>query len=201
MQETDTRQSTDEPDADDATNEYVSGETAATSVGPADPYEEPISRARHAAVFGSVVVVVLTALSCWLGVRFYHSQQERDRHNEFLQVARQGALNLTTIDWQHADADVRRIVDGATGEFHEDFVKRSQPFIDAVQQSKAKTVGSVVEAGLESETTDTARALVAVSVQTSNAAGPDQVQRSWRLRIDVQRVEDQVKVSNVQFVL
>ncbi len=201
MEEADTVQHADEPDAEGAADERVSEETAATSVRPADPDEELISRARHAAMFGSVAVVVLTALSCWMGVRWYHTQQERDRHNEFLQVARQGALNLTTIDWQHADADVRRILDGATGEFHEDFVKRSQPFIDAVQQSKAKTVGSVVEAGLESEATDTARALVAVTVQTSNATGPDQVERSWRLRIDVQRVENQVKVSNVQFVL
>jgi Mce-associated membrane protein len=61
-------------------------------------------------------------------------------------------------------------------------------------------VGTITEAGLESETGDTAQALVAVSVQTSNAGGTDQEPRAWRMRIYVQRVGDQVKVSNVGFV-
>jgi Mce-associated membrane protein len=95
---------------------------------------------------------------------------------------------------------VRRILDGATGEFYDDFAKRSKPFIEVVQQAKASTVGTITEAGLESETGDTAQALVAVSVQTSNAGGTDQEPRAWRMRIYVQRVGDQVKVSNVGFV-
>lgn len=79
---------------------------------------------------------------------------------------------MTTIDWQRADADVHRILDGATGEFYDDFAKRSQPFIDAVKQAKAKTVGTIKEAGLESETADSAQALVATSVLTSSADEP-----------------------------
>lgn len=115
-------------------------------------------------------------------------------------MARQGALNLTTIDWRHADADVRRILDSATGEFYNDFSKRSQPFIEVLQQAKATTVGTVTEAGLESQTADTAQALVAVSVQTTNAGEADPVPRVWRMRITVQKVGDQVKISNVGFV-
>jgi Mce-associated membrane protein len=37
-------------------------------------------------------------------------------------------------------------------------------------------------------------------VQTSNAGEADPVPRAWRMRITVQRVGDQVKVSNVGFV-
>lgn len=107
---------------------------------------------------------------------------------------------MTTIDWRRADADVRRILDSATGEFYNDFSKRSQPFIDVLQQAKATTVGTVAEAGLESQGAATAQALVAVSVRTSNAGEPDPVPRVWRMRITVQRVGDQVKVSNVGFV-
>jgi Mce-associated membrane protein len=115
-------------------------------------------------------------------------------------VARQGAVNLTTIDWQHADADVRRILDGATGEFYDDFAQRSQPFVAVLNQAKASKVGTITDAGLESETAETAQALVAVVVQTSNAIVPDQVPRAWRMRMSVQKVGDQVKVSNVGFV-
>ncbi|MGA9493166.1 MAG: mammalian cell entry protein, partial [Mycobacterium sp.] len=47
---------------------------------------------------------------------------------------------------------------------------------------------------------DSARALVAVSVLTADAGDAQQVPREWRMRIDVQKVGDQVKVSNVGFV-
>ena len=159
-----------------------------------------VSPVRRTTLFGVAVVVALGGLTGWLGFRAHQSQQAQAKRSQFLQVARQGALNLTTIDWQHADADVRRILDGATGEFYDDFAKRSQPFIDVLRQAKATTVGKITEAGLESETPGSAQALVAVSVQTSNAGETDPVPRAWRMRITVQRVGDQVKVSNVGFV-
>jgi Mce-associated membrane protein len=58
----------------------------------------------------------------------------------------------------------------------------------------------VTEAGLESETADTAKALVAVTVTTSNAGTAQTEPRAWRLRMFVQKVGDEAKVSNVEFV-
>jgi Mce-associated membrane protein len=159
-----------------------------------------VSPVRLATLFGLGVVVALAGLTGWLGFRAHQSQQAQAQRSQFLQVARQAALNLTTIDWQHADADVRRILDGATGDFYDDFAKRSQPFIEVLRQAKSTTVGKITEAGLESETADSAQALVAVSVQTSGAGESDPVPRAWRMRISVQKVGDQVKVSNVGFV-
>jgi Mce-associated membrane protein len=118
----------------------------------------------------------------------------------FLQVGRQGAINLTTIDWQHADSDVQRILKSATGTFFDDFSKRSQPFIDVVKQAQSTSVGTVTEAGVESVTGDSAQILVAVSVKTTNIGAPEQKPRAWRMRINVQRVGDEAKISNVGFV-
>ena len=167
---------------------------------PTPPSIKPMPPPLRATVFGVAMVVVLAGLVGWLGFRAYQSQQAQAQRSQFLQVARQGALNLTTIDWQHAEADVHRILDGATGEFYNDFAQRSQPFIEVLKKAQAKTVGTITEAGLESQTADSAQALVAVSVQTSNAGEPEQVPRAWRMRIDVQTVGDQVKVSHVGFV-
>ena len=69
-----------------------------------------------------------------------------------------------------------------------------------VKQTKSTTVGTVTEAGLESEAAGTAEVLVAVTVKTSNTTAPEQDPRAWRLRIAVQKVGDQAKVSNVEFV-
>ena len=190
VDELDEEGATSEPAADDADSEPKARSKKRKRMSPQ----------RWATLFSLTVVVALSILVGWSGFRVHQSQKADAQRSQFLQVARQGALNLTTIDWQHADADVRRILDGATGEFHDDFAKRSQPFIQVVKQAKASTVGTITEAGLESETADTAQALVAVSVQTSNAGQTDQEPRAWRMRIYVQRVGDQVKVSNVGFV-
>ena len=74
-----------------------------------------MSHVRLATILGLVAVVALAGLCGWLGYRAYESRKAADERNLFLQVGRQGALNLTTIDFEHADADVQRILDSATG--------------------------------------------------------------------------------------
>jgi Mce-associated membrane protein len=166
----------------------------------APPSEKPVSVLRRAMLLGLAVVAALSVLVAWLGFRTYESQHAQAQRNQFVQVARQGALNLTTIDWQHADADVQRILDGATGAFYDDFAQRSQPFVDVVKKAKSTTVGTIAESGLESEADGAAQVLVAVSVKASNAGTPEQNPRAWRMRVSVQKVGDQAKVSNVEFV-
>jgi len=178
----------------------VDDDEATEAEAPAAPAKSPMSHVRLATIAGLVAVVALAGLTGWLGFRAYKSHQADEQQKLFLQVGRQGALNLTTIDWQHADADVQRILDSATGTFYDDFQKRAQPFVEVVKQAQSKSVGTIAEAGLESETNDGAQVLVAVTVKTSNAGAPEQQPRAWRMRISVQKVGDEAKVSNVEFV-
>ncbi|MGH3969409.1 MAG: Mce protein, partial [Mycobacterium sp.] len=108
-------------------------------------------------MFGLVIVCALTALTSWSGFGVYESQRDNERREIFLQVGRQVALNLTTIDYQRADDDVRRILDSSTGAFYDDFSSRSKAFVDLVKQAQSKSVGDVTAAGLESETRDQAQ--------------------------------------------
>jgi Mce-associated membrane protein len=194
---------TESIDTDDVLDiEDYSAEPATddSDAAPAARPRKRVSAARRAIVFGAAAVVALATLAGWLGFRAYQAHQSLSERSQFLQAARQGATNLTTIDWQQADRDVQRILDGATGQFYDDFAKRSQPFIDVVKKSQSTTVGTVTEAGLESQSADTAQVLVAVTVTTSNAGAPQPDPHGWRLRIAVQHVGDQTKVSNVEFV-
>jgi len=193
---------TEDVGEDDADGEDCAPESAVDDAagGPALRSKKRMSEPRRATLFGLAVVVALGALGGWFGFRAHQSHQAQLQQSQFVQVARQGALNLTTIDWQHADADVQRILDGATGVFYDDFAKRSKPFIEVLKEVKSTTVGTITEAGLESQTGDTAQVLVAVSVTTSNAGAPQPDPHAWRMRIFVQRVGDQAKVSNVEFV-
>jgi len=177
-------------DADDEVADYDEAASA----------KPVMSHVRLAAIVGLVLVVALAGLTGWLGFRTYQSHQAGEQRNLFLQVGRQGALNLTTIDWQQADANVQRILGSATGTFYDDFQKRSQPFVEVVKQAQSKSVGTISEAGLESESDNGAQVLVAVQVKTSNAGAPEQAPRAWRMRISVEKVGDEAKVSNVEFV-
>lgn len=166
----------------------------------ATPAKQRMSPARLAIVVGVVAILGLSGVVGWLGFRTYQLRQEQEQRELFLQVGRQAAVNLTTINWQSVNSDIQRILDSATGPFYDDFSKRSQPFIDVVKKVQSKSVGTVTEAGLESVSHNEARVLVAISVKTSDLGNEDQPPRAWRMRIDVEKVADGAKVSNVLFV-
>ena len=167
----------------------------------AEKAEKETSVVKLAAIAGLVLVLALGGLTGWLGYRAYESRQAEDLRNLFLQVGRQGALNLTTINHETAEADVQRVLDSSTGTFYDDFQKRAQPFIEVVKQAQSKSEGNIAEAGLEASDANEGQVLVAVTVNTTNAGAPEQQPRSWRMRITVQKTGDnEAKVSNVEFV-
>jgi Mce-associated membrane protein len=158
------------------------------------------SHVRLALISGTVVALVLIALVGWLGFAAYQSHRAQQQRALFIQCGRQGALNLTTIDWQHADSDVQRIVDSATGRFRDEFSQRRQPFIDVVKKAQSKSVGTITEAGLGSESGDEAQLMVAVSVKTAYLGAADEPPRAWRMRISMMKMGNEIKIANVGFV-
>lgn len=168
--------------------------------GEGKPGDRQAPALRAAVVSALMIVVMLAGLIGWLGFRVYQSHESGHRRALFIQVARQGAVNLTTIDFAHADADVQRILQSATGTFYDDFSKRSKPFVEVVKQAQSRSEGTVTEAGLESEQADSAQVLVAVAVKTSIGGAQQQEPRLWRMRIAVQKVDNGAKVSNIEFV-
>jgi Mce-associated membrane protein len=184
----------DATEADEAAADDADEEETAT------PPKQRMSHLRLATIAGLVVVLALAGLTGWSGYRGYKAYQGEKQRELFLQVGRQGAINLTTIDWQNAEADVQRVLDSATGTFYDDFQNRSAPFVEVVKQAQSKSVGTISEAGLESASSDEAKVLVAVTVNTSNLGAPQQDPRAWRMRLTVTKVGDDAKVSNVEFV-
>ena len=158
------------------------------------------SRARLATWLGVVAVLALAAVTGWLGFSVYQSHRADHQRQLFAHIAQQTALNLTTIDWEHADTDIRRILDSATGSFYDDFSKRQQPFIEVVKKARSKSVGTITDVGVESYAGDQAQVLGSVAVKSSVVGAPDQVPRAWRMRIAVTKVGDAAKVSDVNFV-
>jgi Mce-associated membrane protein len=158
-----------------------------------------ISRVGSALVASAVIVAVLAGLTGWLGYRTYQKHEAQAQRDQFVQIARQGAVNLTTISYTEVDADVQRIIELSTGAFREDFQQRAKPFIEVVKAAQSKSEGTVTDAGLESQKGNSAQVLVAIAVK-SRTSGGEEAPREWRMRIEVQSVGDDAKVSNVVFV-
>jgi Mce-associated membrane protein len=158
-----------------------------------------LSRVGSALVTSALIVAALAGLAGWLCSRAYEKHEAQAQRELFIQTARQGAVNLTTINYTEVDTDVQRILDLATGAFGDDFEQRSKPFIEVVKAAQSKSEGTITEAGLESQQGDSAQVLVAVAVK-SRTAGGEEAPREWRMRIEVRSVGDDAKVSNVVFV-
>lgn len=177
--------------------------TAEDSPAGADGAEDGSQPTAVRVAFAVVLVMLaaLVGLGVWLGQQFVSDRHAEAQRQLLVGVGRQAALNLTTIDFTTVDADIKRILDSSVGTFHDDFEKRSEPFVQAVTEAQSKSVGTVTEAGLESRDGDDAQVLVAVAVKTTAAGVEDQQPRAWRMRITVTQPAGQdPKVSNVQFV-
>lgn len=193
----------DAHDNEPATADAHSAHSAAEAASRRWPFRRRwrhLSAPAFALAVGLTIATALGGVTGWLAYQTAHLHRDAQQRAEFIEVARQAALNLTTIDWQHAEGDIQRILNSASGTFFDDFAKRSQPFVDVVKQTKSKSEGTVTAAGLEVIKDNSAQVLVALTVKTSNASSPDSSQRAWRMRIFVQKAGNDVKVDNVEFV-
>ena len=188
-----------EPDVDSDVDDEPPADSTEDTVAD-EPAAPPPRSVRNALIIGSGVVVALGALCAVFGSQAYREYKAADARALMVQAARQAATNLTTVDFNRAEADVQRILDSATGSFYDDFRNRSAPFIDVMRKTQSKSFGEVTEAGLESVKGDEGRVLVAVTVRSSSAGQSDPRPRYWRMRLTVTRNGDEAKVSKVDFV-
>jgi Mce-associated membrane protein len=153
-----------------------------------------------AAGVAAVLVCALAVLSGWFLWVGDRAAQRRAQEAEFTAAARQGAINLMSLDFNHGPADVQRLIDSMTGQFRDDFVKSKDDFLAVMKDSKVVAKAEVKSTAVESMTDDSATVLVAATSTMSNSVDGQQPPRSWRLSITVQRDQGQFKVSKVEFV-
>ncbi len=131
-----------------------------------------------------------------------HDAAERaQRSANFVAGARQGIINMTSLDFNRAKDDVQRVIDSSTGQFRDDFQQRAKDFASVVEQSKVVTQGTVSSAALESMDEHSASVLILATSKITNAAGAKDEPRVFRLRVTVTEDGGQYKMSKVDFVV
>lgn len=150
-----------------------------------------------AGVLATCAALVLTGL---MVQRHRQVSAQRAHRAEFVTAAKESVVALLSIDFNHAKADVQKVIDLSTGTFRDDFTKGAQDFVKTAEGSKAVTVGKINAAALESENGDTGVVLLAATSQVTNANGARQDPRAWRMSVTITRDGDKLKMSNVEFV-
>ncbi|OBI86090.1 hypothetical protein [Mycobacterium sp. 1245805.9] len=154
-----------------------------------------------AAVAAVIGILGFAGSSAYMVLQHRDVTRHQQREAAFVAGAKQGVLNMISLDFNKAKADVQRVIDGSTGEFQADFQKRANDFIGVVIQSKAVTEGTVHAAALESMTDNSAVVLVSATSQVTNSPpGKDEPPRIWRLRVTIADVGGKYKMSKVEYV-
>ncbi|AYJ51618.1 hypothetical protein D8W71_07610 [Rhodococcus sp. P1Y] len=147
-----------------------------------------------------VVVVALVAAGVYLFLGLRGASADDARAERFVQTARQTVLNLTTIHPDSAQADVDRLLAGASGDFKAEFEGREGPFVEVVQQARVDSNGEIVEAGIESSGDDYAEVLVAARAMVQNSDVEEAQPRDFRLRVRIADDDGVMTASRVEFV-
>jgi Mce-associated membrane protein len=182
---------------------------AAEAPAPTDTAESESAgrrlRAPNLAVALTVAAVTaicaLLGASGWMTWHHHNVVQERQHAAAYIAAARQGVINLTSLDFNKAKEDVQRVLDIATGDFHDEFQKRAEDFESVVKDSKAVTEGSVAATAVESMNNDSAVVLVLCNERVTNIAGAKDEPRTFRFRVSVVRENGELKISKVDYVL
>jgi Mce-associated membrane protein len=205
---TDTVVDTDDSDAPDAASEKAASEEVVTEDDPEAPVDFPAARTRTwvpgwkpvavgVAVIALVAFLVLSGLMIW---SHRNAVQREDRANAFATGARQGVVNLMSLNFNNGQADLQRVLDSTTGPFHDDFQKSQQDFLTVMKDSKVVTSTAVTATAIESMTDDSAVVLLTATSQVANNASQQPSPRNWRLSVTVVKENDQIKMSKVEFV-
>lgn len=186
------------------TEDEASDETAEEAEAESKPARRRrLRRLSWSVVWKAAVIVLICAFVAASGYMMWdrHETTERkQRAANFLAGARQGVVNLTSMDFNRAKEDVQRVIDCSTGQFRDDFQARAKDFTTVVEQSKVVTQGTVNAAAVQSINGDFALVLVAATSHVTNAAGAKDAPRNWRLKVTVKDDGGQYKMSNVEFI-
>ena len=137
-----------------------------------------------------------------LGRQWYDQRQLDTARQQALAAARQETVDFVSISAATIDQDLKRIADGATGQFHDEFTQDMSQVRAAVVDNKVQSKGTVLRAAVVSSNAHTAVVLVALDATVKNTNAPDGRLSHYRIQVSLTRDAGSGRwlVSQLQFV-
>lgn len=174
---------------------------------PEEPATPPKPRRRvrlslTVAIGLSVLLVAAVAAAVTFGLLLKAKSDTDTAASEALNTARSFAVTLTTYDYNNLDKNFADVLDSATGDFKNEYAGGSATLRQLLQQAKATSQGTVLDAGVKSATTDRVEVVLVANQVVSNAAikeGQTRVDRS-RFLMTLEKHDNRWLISNVRML-
>ncbi|CAJ1581282.1 hypothetical protein [[Mycobacterium] wendilense] len=192
------------PENDDTS--APSAAEAAVTAQEAEAAADARPRARSGLILRAGLAAAVVAICGLLAASGYLTWQHRSltqvsaQHAEYAAIARQGVVNLMTLDYANAAENVQSIIDSATGDFKEEFEAQADMLIESLAQSEVRTEVTVNSVAVEPDSDQAPVVLVAATSQAANAE--DARREPQRFRVAVTLADDggEFKIAQVEFV-
>lgn len=161
------------------------------------------SAGRRLTVLCAVLLVLFVGAVAAATVFTVQSRDGREvtaRNDAVLSTARAAAVNLVTLRYSSARDDLDRILASTTGDFRNQFSDVSGSFEKVLGDGQVDSTGQVNEAGVVTSDENAATVLAAVTSTVKNTEAPDGEERTYRMKISLERIDESWLVSNVEFV-
>jgi Mce-associated membrane protein len=171
-------------------------ETPPEAVGETEASPAPGRRTlvRAVVVLLFVALVAGVAVEGWLLVR----QHQHDVvATQALDAAKTYAVTLTSTDQNKLDDNFTAVLDGATGDFKDNYAKSSAQMRKMLIDNKVNTTGTVLDAAVKDVRGDSVDVLLAVKQVVTNSASPDPRTDFLSVSMIMQKVGDRWLAANV----
>jgi len=162
--------------ADDARTAVVDPTTTAESITEDGPVAGSVRAGRFplrpsplAALAVTVVLVLALAAAVTFGLMLARRAATDRAGAEALATAKAYAVTVTSYDYQNLDRNFADVLDGASGEFKVQYTGASQTLRQLIANAKATAKGTVLGAGIQSQSTDQVEVVVFVDQAITNA--------------------------------
>jgi Mce-associated membrane protein len=147
------------------------------AAAPAGSVTEPAKAGRFplrlplpAAIGVAVMLVLAVAAAVTFGLLLQRRVATDRAGAEALATAKAYAVTVTSYDYQNLDRNFADVLDGATGEFKDQYTGASQTLRQLIANAKATAKGNVLGAGISSESPEQVEVVVFVDQTITNAA-------------------------------
>jgi Mce-associated membrane protein len=150
----------------------------------------------------SVLLVAALGAAVTFGLLLKAKSDTDAAGTEALSTARSFAVLLTTYDYNNLDKNFADVLDGATGDFKNEYSGGSSTLRQLLQQAKATSHGTVLDAGIKSASVERVDVVLVANQVVTNAAikeGESRVDRS-RFLMTLEKHDGRWLVSSVRML-
>lgn len=148
----------------------------------------------------AVLVLALLVTGGVLLPGWLDARAEDERRRAVLRAATAEVVAFTTLDYRDLEPSIERVLEGATGEFEQQFESSRAQLEQLSRDNESVSEGRVLEAGVVSMDEDSATVIVVADSQVTNKSTEQPQPRHYRLQLDLVLEGDRWLTSDLQFV-